>query len=122
MHVMLIEDDPLVREVVLDSLASEGMEVEGLASAEDALVLLGAGQVPDVLVADINLGQGLTGTQLAAIARERHPGVEVVIISADAAAAHGPLQRRERFLQKPFTTEALAAAIRAAASAATPPG
>ncbi len=81
MRVLLIDDDPLVRQTLMDTLATEGIEVDGLANAEDALVLLGAGQVPDVLVADIDLGAGLSGLDLAAIARERHPAVQVVLIS-----------------------------------------
>ena len=119
MRVLLINDDPLVRQTLMDTLAEEGIEVDGLANAEDALVLLGAGQVPDVLVADIDLGAGLNGLDLAAIARERHPAVEVVLISGKPP---GPGQissdRHERFLQKPFASAALAEAIRAAAAAA----
>jgi len=79
MLVMLIDDDALVREVLSDTLSEEGIEVHGLASAEDAVILLGAGQVPDVLVTDIDLGAGLSGLDLAGIVRERHP-----------AAPHGP--------------------------------
>jgi DNA-binding response OmpR family regulator len=56
MRVMLIEDDALMRGLIAEELGEEGMEVDGLASAKDALILLGAGQVPDVLVADVNLG------------------------------------------------------------------
>jgi DNA-binding NtrC family response regulator len=119
MRVLLIDDDPMVRQTLADTLADEGIEVDGLANAEDALVLLGAGQVPDVLVADIDLGAGLSGLDLAGIARERHPAVEVVLISG---ASPGPGQpapgRHERFLRKPFAPAALAEAIRAAAAAA----
>jgi CheY-like chemotaxis protein len=109
--------------VISEALEDEGMEVDGLANAEDALVLLGAGQVPDVLVADVNLGAGLSGADLADIARERHPGVEVVLISGrpieqrDGRGAVRP-RRRERFLRKPFAPEALTEEIRQAAAAA----
>jgi DNA-binding NtrC family response regulator len=73
MRVLLIDDDALVRQTLADSLAEESIEVDGLADAEDALVLLSAGQVPDVLVTDIDLGAGLSGLDLASIAHERHP-------------------------------------------------
>ena len=115
--MLLIDDDALVRLTLLDTLAAEGIEVDGLANAEDALVLLGAGQVPDVLVADIDLGPGLSGLDLAGIALERHPAVEVVLISGTSPAP-GVLGRRERFLRKPFAPTALAEAVLAAAAKA----
>jgi DNA-binding NtrC family response regulator len=120
MRVLLIDDDALVRQTLADTLADEGIEVDGLANAEDALVLLGAGQVPDVLVADIDLGAGLSGLDLAGIARERHPAVEVVLISGASPGRPGQpaLGPHERFLRKPFAPSALAEAIRAAAAAA----
>jgi DNA-binding response OmpR family regulator len=123
-RVMLIEDDALLRGLIAGRLGDEGLEVDGLASAEDALILLGAGQMPDVLVADVlvadvNLGRGLSGRDLAQIARERHLGVDVVLIGGAPRPALHPL-RHERFLRKPFAPEALAAAIRAAAAASSP--
>jgi CheY-like chemotaxis protein len=119
MRVLLIDDDALVRQMLAETLAEEGIEVDGLASAEDALVLLAAGPVPDVLVADIHLGAGLSGLDLASAARERHPEVEVVLISGTQSdPGQRPLGRRERFLPKPFEPMALAEAIRGAASAA----
>jgi DNA-binding NtrC family response regulator len=116
MRVLLIDDDALVRLTLLDTLAAEGIEVDGLANAEDALVLLGAGQVPEVLVADIDLGAGLSGLDLAGLALERHPTVEVVLISGTSPAP-GVLGRRGRFLCKPFAPAALAEAVRGAAAA-----
>ena len=119
MRVLLIDDDALVRQTLAETLAAEGIEVDGLANAEDALVLLGAGQVPDVLVADIDLGVGLSGLDLADIARERHPAVEVVLISGTAPdPGQRALGHYRRFLRKPFAPAALAEAIRGAAAAA----
>jgi len=117
MLVLLIEDDHEVRANLVDLLGEEGLEVDGLANAEDALVLFGAGQVPDVLVTDIDLGPGLDGVDLAEVAQARHPDVGVVFISGDPHGAHGHrLGAHERFLQKPFKASDLAAAIRDAAA------
>ncbi len=113
--VLVIEDDELTRMALLDALTQEGMEVDALANAEDALVLIGAGQVPDVLVTDIDLGQGLHGVDLADMARVRHPDVEVIFISGKPAEPGGrSLRAHERFLAKPFSPSQLAAAIREA--------
>jgi DNA-binding response OmpR family regulator len=115
MHVLLVEDDALLRMALTDTLDAEGIQVSGLANAEDALILLGAGQIPDVLVTDVGLGVGLNGFDLADMARARHPGVEVILISGSRPDARSrPLHRHERFLHKPFDTATLSAAIRAA--------
>jgi len=116
MRILLIEDDQQVRTTLMEMLSDEGLDVEGLANAEDALVLLGAGQVPDVLVTDIDLGPGLGGIDLADMARAKHPEVEVVLISGTPSNPRGrPLREHERFLRKPFTASSLAEMIRAAA-------
>ncbi len=119
MRVLLIEDDEVVRTVLSDALSEEGVEVDGLSNAEDALILLGAGQVPDVLVSDVNLGAGLSGFDLADIARERHPDVEVILISGTTPQDAGFAARRhERFLRKPFAPDDLVEAVREAAAEA----
>ena len=115
MRVLLIEDDALVRSMLSETLDGDGFEVDGLANAEDALILLGAGQVPDVLVTDVNLGPGLDGFDLADLARQRHPDVEVILISGTTPdLARRAARRHEHFLQKPFAPEQLAAKIREA--------
>jgi DNA-binding response OmpR family regulator len=113
MRVLLIEDDEQVRTFLSDALTDEGFDVDSLANAEDALVLLGAGQVPDVLVTDIHLGPGLDGIDLADVARVKHPDVGVVFISGESCGAQGHrLGVHERFLRKPFSSSSLTEVIR----------
>lgn len=111
--MLLIDDDALVRGLLMDTLAEESIEVDGLV---DALVLLGAGQIPDVLVTDIDPGAGLSGLDLASIARERCPAVEVVLIGGTSPdPGRSSFGRHDRFLRKPFAPAALTDAIRGAA-------
>jgi DNA-binding NtrC family response regulator len=116
LRVLLIEDDEAIRTTLVETLLEHGIDADGLANGEDALVLLGAGQVPDVLVTDIDLGPGLDGIDLAGTAQTDHPDVGVVFISGTPKSlqAHrlGP---HEEFLLKPFTIDSLARSIRAAA-------
>jgi DNA-binding NtrC family response regulator len=112
---MLIDDDALVRNSLAETLADEGIEVDGLANAEDAIILLGSGQAPDVVVTDIDLGIGLSGLDLATIARERHPDVEIILISGTTFdPGRRAVSEHERFLSKPFVPSVLADAIREA--------
>ena len=103
MRVLLIEDDALIRNIVAEMLIDEGFDVDGLAFAEDALVLLGSGDAVDVLVTDIDLGEGLSGLDLASIARARFPDVEIVFISGNAVDRDGRKPAaHEHLLLKPF--------------------
>jgi CheY-like chemotaxis protein len=100
MRVMLIEDDELVRESIAESLMGDDIDLDGVSNAEDALVLLGAGQLPDVIVTDNRLGNGLSGMQFADIARTRYPEIRIVLISGERLDR--PLKKHERFVSKPF--------------------
>jgi len=108
--VLVIEDDGLVRASVADLLQDEGMEVDAVSNAEDALILLASGQDCDVLVTDINLGVGLDGLALADNVRSRYPAISVVFVSGRPEAPEG-MSRRDRFLAKPFTARQLVAVI-----------
>lgn len=117
MRVLLIEDDELIRNLVAEMLIDEGFDVDGLAYAEDALVLLGSGDPVDVLVTDIDLGDGLSGMDLAAIARTRYPDVELVFISGHAVDRDGRTpQAHEHLLLKPFKPSDLIRLINEATS------
>ncbi|HEX7613947.1 MAG TPA: response regulator transcription factor [Thermoanaerobaculia bacterium] len=85
--VGLVEDDDLVREglrVLIDG--SPGFHCVGAwPSVEDALAALPA-DVPDVLLMDIQL-PGLSGTEGVRLVRERHPAVEVLMLTVLAERA-----------------------------------
>ena len=117
MRVLLIEDDELIREIVAEGLTEDGLEVTGIAFAEDALVLLGSGEEIDVLVTDIDLGGGLTGMDVAAVARARHPDVALIFISGQAVDREGRSPNpNEHLLLKPFRPSELIGLIRKATS------
>ncbi len=113
MRVLVVEDDPLIRELIAEILIDEGVEADGVGYAEEALVLLGSGEQIDLLVTDIDLGPGLTGMDLANIARSRHAGTELLFISGHTEDRAGQAPRpHEHVLGKPFRREDLVAILR----------
>ena len=110
-QVMLVERDARVRSLVADALTEDNLEIAGVAGAEDALILLGAGPVPDMLVAEGDLGTGPSGTDLALVAREGRPDVEIVLIGGLP-----PLQPPEQGCNRPIAPCVLAEKIREAAA------
>jgi nitrogen-specific signal transduction histidine kinase len=114
--VLLVEDDPRVRDVATKALRSAGYRVlaaDGLAQAE-ALV-----QDPeriDLVVADVVL-PGRNGPQVVEALRARRPGLRALYVSgypADAAERDGVLEPGADLLPKPFTPSGLLARVRAA--------
>ena len=83
LRVMLVEDHPLVRSAVRQTLAAAGIELVGEAeSAEEALDVVR--QVdPNVLLVDIDL-PGMTGVQLVRELAPRMPNCRIVMLTGSA--------------------------------------
>ena len=59
MRVFLVEDSPLIRKRIVDSLGSlGGFEVVGYSESEDEAVEAIASALPDVVITDIRLREG----------------------------------------------------------------
>ena len=118
MDVLVVEDEPLVRETAVAVLRGAGFRVAEAASAEAALALAeraddGGGGPPAVLVADLRLGPGMDGLALGAEARRRWPGVGVVYATGHPDSFDGRLLGpRERYVLKPVAPAALLGAVR----------
>lgn len=97
---LLVEDDPLQREIMSDLLREEGLEVVECATAEAAeLGVASTGSELLALITDQHLAGDMTGSDLAAFARGRHPKLNIIVISGSPVA---PLPPRAIFLRKPF--------------------
>lgn len=112
-RVVLVEDDPGVRETLVGVLGSVGMEVVDAGSVAGALELA-AGPF-DLLLTDFMLPDG-TGLELAHELWRTRPELPVVVVSgyADAAdVAAMVADGRVTFLAKPFSVARLLEAVRA---------
>jgi PAS domain S-box-containing protein len=106
--VLLVDDEDLVRASTSDMLAELGYKVVEVASAEEALKLIGEGLKPDLLVTD-HLMPGMTGTELARRMRRSQQGLPVLVISGYAEdEGIGPDIPR---LTKPFRRAELSASL-----------
>ena len=83
-HVLVVEDEALVRDLIVDVLTEDGFEVHAVASARDALSHLAAHWPVDVLFTDVELPDDIDGARLAVLARKLSPDLAVVYTSAGA--------------------------------------
>jgi PAS domain S-box-containing protein len=116
--VLVVEDEPVVRGVMLEMLADQGYRTLEAVDGPSGLKILNSGQRVDLLVTDVGL-PGMNGRQLADQAREARPGLKVLFITGYAGAAavsDGLLQPGMEMITKPFDLDNLSRRIRAMVS------
>jgi CheY-like chemotaxis protein len=107
--ILLVDDDALIRLSAAEMLKDLDHHPIEAASGGQALEILRAGTVVDLVITDQAM-PGMSGTQLAAEIRATWPALPVVIATgyAELAEDRGPQLPR---LDKPYGRDELAAAI-----------
>jgi len=105
-HILLVDDEPLVRDTTSLQLHDLGYEVTEAGSAAAALKLIDEGLRPDALVTD-HIMENKTGAQLAQELRLRMPDLPVLIITGYANLTPSQISSFE-VLAKPFRRRDLA--------------
>jgi len=107
-QILLVEDDTDLREAISVTLRLGGVDHVAFECAEDALPAIDP-EAEQMLVTDFRL-PGMNGLQLLAQAREKHPQLPVVVMTAyaDTQLAVQALKGGARdFLIKPFMPQQL---------------
>jgi len=117
--VLVVEDEPVVRGVILEMLEDQGYRTLGAVDGPSGLRILRANSRVDLLVTDVGL-PGMNGRQLVDQARKSRPDLKVLFITGyaeSAALSNGFLQPGMEMITKPFDLDHLSRRIRAMASA-----
>jgi CheY-like chemotaxis protein len=113
--VLVVEDDPRVREVTVRALRGAGYRVLAAGDGREALAVAAAEAGPiDLLLTDVVMPE-LGGRQVAEALGSRHPAPRVLFVSGytqDTIVHHGVLDAGVEFLPKPFTASVLLARVR----------
>jgi PAS domain S-box-containing protein len=104
---MVVEDEPGVRDHVVESLRGLGFEVMAVVYAVEGLERLAAGRKVDLVISDVGLPGGVDGWQFAARARRLLPDVKIVLMTGYAQSSATTLGAATELLMKPFTVAAL---------------
>ena len=116
--VLVVEDEPVVRGVILEMLADQGYRTLEAVDGPSGLRILRSDERIDLLVTDVGL-PGMNGRQLADQARETRPGLKILFITGYAesvAIADGFLQPGMEMITKPFDLGHLSRRVRAMVS------
>jgi CheY-like chemotaxis protein len=116
--VLVVEDEPVVRGVILEMLAEQGYRTHEAVDGPSGLRILRSRERIDLLVTDVGL-PGMNGRQLADQARESRPGLKILFITGyaeSAAISDGFLQPGMEMITKPFDLGNLSRRVRAMVS------
>ena len=108
---LVVDDEPLIRELVSRVLRDEGWSVLEAADATAAMALAKTGPL-DLLVTDYEMPR-VTGVALAEQLRERDEDLPVLMVSGhpEAAGAMRRLRGRTAFTLKPFALDELVSTV-----------
>src|SRR5215210_1273423 len=106
-HLLIVDDEPALREAIAERLADHGFVVEQAGSGEEALERL-ASFAFDVLITDLKL-PGINGREVLDAATERYPDLIAIVITGYGTvkdAVDAIKQGASDFITKPFQFDA----------------
>jgi len=114
-RILVVEDDPDVRELTVALLENLGYQVVEAATGRVALEILSDAGHVDLLLTDVILPGNMNGRELSQLILQQRPDIKVLFMSGyaeDVIVHQGRLDTDARLLQKPFRKAALARALR----------
>jgi DNA-binding response OmpR family regulator len=113
--VLVVDDEPMVRELETQVLRVEGYKVLAAECAAEALRLAGETRTIHLLITDLAIPD-LDGLELTRRFRALHPAAPVLMVSGSLPLVHArsePDLKRFHFLAKPFQFNELIHKVRA---------
>ena len=110
-RILVVDDEHIVREVVVETVTDEGHDVLEAPCGDTALRLLDDPDNIAALVTELHM-PGMPGIELAIRAREKHPDLPILFLSGrlDVLVASNP-PKPFSGLQKPFLLDYLREAV-----------
>ncbi len=106
--VLVVEDDPIIREIMHDVLEDEGFHAICAETTQEAIQTMGDNEGDNItaLFADIDLGDRGGGYDVARFARQVKPGIRVIYTSGGAREDFSKERvENAEFVQKPYSPD-----------------
>jgi len=113
-RILVVEDEPLMRSIIVQLARADGYEVFEAASAQEALAIFSNEKI-DLAILDLNLTSGGSGLDLFGKIHERDPEVMGIIVTAYASvesAVEALHKGSYDYITKPFANDHLKAVVR----------
>jgi DNA-binding NtrC family response regulator len=110
LSVLVVDDEPLIRNHICDVLQEAGYAVAEAACADEALMLLSA-RAFYLVISDLEMPDG-NGIALLDTVRRKFPDVKLVLMSGRTLPRANEIPQCAGFLSKPFSVERLLSIVR----------
>ncbi len=104
LNILMVDDDPVILEVLDTYLHSQGYPIDHCTSAADALVKLD-NKAYDLIISDVEMAE-MSGFDFVRVARERYPRIGIVLMTAfddRYPQAEALSSGADGYIAKPFT-------------------
>ena len=100
--ILVVEDDPAVRAVAVETLEIEGFKVIEAPSADYAVTILQARDDIHVVFTDVTMPGHLNGFDLAQLAKSLHPNISLIVTSGALPSGFSGLAPEARSCKSPI--------------------
>lgn len=110
--ILVVEDEPFVRDDLVDFFEDRGFIVYGAGDADEAIRILDQQQGIFAVLTDIEMPGSMDGLRLAHYVRERHPPTVLLVASGVVRPEPADLPTNAHFFAKPFNPRVLLQQLR----------
>ncbi|WP_454564951.1 response regulator [Pseudomonas sp. AIG] len=107
LSVLVVEDDEIVRPLMVEALLLLGLDVIECADGDEAIKLLEASLDLSLVITDVRMPGSVDGLELSRLIWTRWPDLPVIIVSGNTVLPPGFLPPNARFLPKPVSLDTL---------------
>jgi CheY-like chemotaxis protein len=112
--VLIVEDEPLVRELEADILVGAGFRLLEAKTADEAFELLRRGAEVQVVFTDVDMPGSINGFEFARLVHQGWPEIPIVVSSGKMRPGGRDLPPNAIFIAKPYRPAELVERIREA--------
>lgn len=106
--VLVVEDEPLLRLDISESLTDAGFVVFEACNAVEAINILAEHHEIRLVFTDVDMPGGMDGIRLAAYIRDRWPPLKIIVTSGFRQVCEADIPAETRFFSKPYDPHQIA--------------